>query len=298
MKKDEKMFKRLKDMIMNDDYNGIKAERCSSYKYPCCDNVLNEDYSRVYNSFNGKVNHESSYRIDFIVMLVCLQENKDMNEKMFNDRSCVTENFLRCVGFDFQINNNNVMFLLFDCETRLYHNERYFHYLVKKVYENNIENNIDFNLRFFTEDILKSSLMDDGFMDYIIGKLKINLTTLIRFVYHHKFFEKLIKQSDCNLRDQYNLDILLYCVFKNKVKNIEILLENNVNLSTIKISREYITHFNEYNDYVSFDSLNMISHLENFDDFVNNNLFLLMKICDAKSMNFILTNFDVKFDEN
>lgn len=280
---------KIKRMIISNNYNELNKQRNNTEI-----DLTSLSIERFFQG--GRVfSHETKF--DFGVLLICLEINKDMNENLFDDSKEVVGVFVSRFDKDFSINAHNVRFLLENLTYQSYYdNNPCYLYLARKVYENDIDDLINWNNRALIKNLLNSKYIDEGLMDYILDKIKDKQTMMICFYEPYNFFEKVIKVLDCNIKNEYGLDCLLYCVFNNKIKNIEIMVNNGIELSTNKLDEENVDRFIGRKKYVELESILLISSLENFDDFVKNNSFVLMKICDKEAMNYLLRNFDIEFN--
>lgn len=294
----ESIFLEFKGKIMNDDYNFLNNERWRRIGnfYPN-KSILNEDFCRIYEKSLEELEKIDS--INLLIILICLNENKDLDEKLFGKCDIKLSFFIERLNFEFSINSHNVKFLL--KHFGKYKGYYYFgcKFLIKKIYENGIEDYhsfVDFNSCDIIKSLLSSKLMDEGFMNYIISQMDIKKVYIYNFIEYEEFFMKLIKICNCNARNNCGLDCLIQCLFTNNTKIMNILIDNNVRLLTNPIDEFYVYVFNKkvYRDYVTLNSLLVISALENFDDFVKSNYFLLMKTCDKDAIKYILGNFEFK----
>lgn len=115
------------------------------------------------------------------------------------------------------------------------------------------------------------------------------------YIHEEKTIQTMMEDGANVNHSKYDLSILNFCILNARVDMIELLLKYNVKLDVSKIKHEVMMKIIENqmksgNIFpITMKTISLISSLENFDDYVNNNKFLLLKFCDEESFNYILS---------
>lgn len=139
---------------------------------------------------------------------------------------------------------------------------------------------------------------DDNLMDSILKHIKdvnevrkFDLHNLQEILLQPRVLNKLL-ENGLNLNNLYlyNLNLLslsIVCIY-----DIEILRKfiNLVPLSLVKIDNKIFSEdIDSVRNYNLIEEIQMFSSLENFEDFININLYFFMKICDEETMRYIIS---------
>lgn len=130
--------------------------------------------------------------------------------------------------------------------------------------------------------MLHSSDNYDDFAKHVIDNftdefIENNPEVLYNCIGNDELFQALLDRGFSMKSKIDGEDLLIYCLFKKNIEDINFLLKYSSSVCTDKVKIEMV----HYEDKL-FDKLMLISSLENFDDFVNNNLLLIYCYDDCK----------------
>lgn len=128
-----------------------------------------------------------------------------------------------------------------------------------------------------------------------------NTLKLSDIKYKPLILEGLIKNNKLKIKDDNFNSLILYCLFNNEEKMLDIVLKYESKIPTDKINiNKNINYFssNTYErvrmlvnssmpKYILVTSLEKISSLEGFDDFLKNNYDLIIKRCNKEAVNYV-----------
>lgn len=282
-------IKDIKQMMIEGRFQEINEIKVEDFEEGNEDQTLTEEFIDKANFIF--INDENHISLKRSIFFLCLQENILLNNFKFNKRFFVESDEILTKKLIYDISNENLKFLL-DFELN-YEAEVYFY---GKCWEKGID------ILPFVDKIAGKYLIgevSDEFIYYIFENLKLESITFPFFKDHvidtkdDKLADILIKKGfRLDHKLDYNLDFFLsYCLchlFHPEIENIEFLLNKfNYHLSTDVLDKQYLNnHSNSFS--IELPTIELLSTLENFDDFLNNNFFLLMKKSDEESFNYLL----------
>lgn len=291
---------KIRDMIVNKDYTSLLKilDGCNveiNFRDVNSDNFVSlEDFNNSQKYYDVYKNHRGCYSSIFgtrhnkkdiytLMIVIYLAYNMNIDRRFF----LVYEDIKVCkiltnIDDYSDISSHNIKFLSeYHClEER---KEYCFVSYLLKTNGNIDEYSKDINslIRSKNEELIEYMLIFIEDFDMQIDFDRY----LLYYVSNKQLVDKILDRLNLNLKLNYNSTHLLHCLFFNN-ENLDALIERCSNVSSDKISLELIDKFNKGN-YIPFNRFIKISHLENFNDFVENNYFLLSKILDEESIRYI-----------
>lgn len=137
------------------------------------------------------------------------------------------------------------------------------------------------------------------------NSLDVYYLQLSDVLHNDTILEGLIKRDKLKVDDEYFKSLLHYCLFANLQHILDVILKYESNIEADKLDSSVFTHqtysnmmakrWSAHFDAANFpsksnltvESLEKISHLEGFDDFLRNNYDLIIEHCNEEVVNYV-----------
>lgn len=260
------------------------------------ENVLKEMFNEeMFETFHNEINRQHRidlYDHDYFVLIVSLIIRNNL--KLLNTNQKHYDRYVQYLSHMMDFNSNLMKHFNEDQFVELLSiaNKTIYHH----VYEHAFINNIDLT-PYIKDVILKFSFtrycssINENFMKFILDNLTkedVNYEMFRNHIDKDVFFQRLIELNFTLSNNQGDL-FLQYCFDKNNKVDVEFYQKISVTfsyqLSGFKLNKDLIYRCNPYK--FNGKIIYFLSTLENFDDFININKTLLLKIMDDECVKFI-----------